>query len=125
MKTKELGQGEFIKGLREADPQTIDEFVHRFSRPLFGVILNYTKNPSDAEEILQDTLLRVLHKIDTFREESDIWPWIKRIAINNSIMWLRKNRNIQRREVNLEGLQPPVLRRGIPPGLRLSVVGGS
>ena len=102
MKTKELGQQQILQGLKSHDSEVIDDFVQQFSRPLFGVILNYTKNPPDAEEILQDTLLRVIRKIDTFRGESDIWPWMKRIAVNNSIMWLRKNRAIRRREIQLE-----------------------
>ncbi|MDA2933496.1 sigma-70 family RNA polymerase sigma factor [Acidobacteria bacterium AH-259-D05] len=106
MNTKELEQHQVIQGIKSGDSVIIDDFVQRFSRPLFGVILNYTKNPSDAEEILQDTLLRVIRKIDTFREESDIWPWIKRIAVNNSIMWLRKNRSARRREVQLEASTP-------------------
>ena len=63
-------------------------------------------NPEEAEEILQDTLLKIIRKIDTFREESDIWPWIKRIAINNSIMWLRKNRSSREREIQLEEYMP-------------------
>ena len=106
MKTSQLEQHQIIKGLKNHDTATIDDFIQQFSRPLFGVILNYTKNPSDAEEILQDTLLKVIRKIDTFREESNIWPWIKRIAINNSIMWLRKQRNTRRREVQLEEFTP-------------------
>ena len=106
MRTKELEQQQLIQGLKTHDSVVIDSFVQQFSRPLFGVILNYTKNPPDAEEILQDTLLRVIRKIDTFREESDIWPWMKRIAVNNSIMWLRKNRAKRRQEIQLEGFTP-------------------
>ncbi len=106
MRTKELGQQQLIQGLKSHDSEVIDGFVQQFSRPLFGVILNYTKNPPDAEEILQDTLLRVIRKIETFREESDIWPWMKRIAVNNSIMWLRKNRAKRRQEIQLEGFTP-------------------
>ena len=106
MSPRELAQDAFIQGLKTGDSDAVDELVHQFSRPLFGVILNYTKNPADAEEILQDTLLRVIRKVSTFREESDIWPWMKRIAINNSIMWLRKNRNRRRQEVLLDDLSP-------------------
>lgn len=106
MRAKELGQQQIIEGLKSHDSEIVDDFVQQFSRPLFGIILNYTKNPSDAEEILQDTLLRVIRKIDTFRQESDLWPWMKRIAINNSIMWLRKNRSIRQREVHLEDFTP-------------------
>ncbi len=106
MKTKELEEQQLIEGLKSHNPEIIDEFVQQFSRPLFGVILNYTKNPSDAEEILQDTLLKIIRKIDTFREESTLWPWIKRIAVNNSIMWLRKNRTRRQQQVNLEDIGP-------------------
>ena len=106
MKTKELDEQQLIEGLKNHDSKTIDEFVAQFSRPLFGIILNYTKNPSDAEEILQDTLLKIIRKIDTFREESTLWPWIKRIAVNNSIMWLRKNRTRRQQQVNLEDMGP-------------------
>ncbi len=106
MKTKALGQQQIIQGLKDADSEVIDDFIQQFSRPLFGVILNYTKNPPDAEEILQDTLLRVIRKIDTFRQESDIWPWMKRIAINNSIMWLRNRQASRGRELQLEEFIP-------------------
>ncbi len=106
MKTKELDEQQLIEGLKSHDPKIIDEFVAHFSRPLFGIILNYTKNPSDAEELLQDTLLKIIRKIDTFREESTLWPWIKRITVNNSIMWLRKNRTRRQRQVNLEDMGP-------------------
>lgn len=112
MKTREFEQHQIIDGLKERDPDIVDEFVQQFSRPLFGVILNYTKSPSDAEEILQDTLLKVIRKIDTFREESALWPWIKRIAINNSIMWLRRNRNVRERETRLEDVGPQFSQEG-------------
>lgn len=111
-RTDELDQHEIIEGLKRHDANVIDTFVDRYSRSLFGVILNYTRNPSDAEEILQDTLLKVIKKIGTFREESDLWPWIKRIAINNSIMWLRKHRTRRERTTQLTDLNPRFDRDG-------------
>ena len=105
MKTITADEQQLIEGLKQLDREMIDAFVNQFSRPLFGVILNYTKDPSDAEEILQETLLKITRKIDTFRQESHLWPWIKRIAINDCIMWLRKHRNTREREVQMkEGL---------------------
>lgn len=112
MKAKGMEQQQLVAGLKNHETEAIDEFVHHYSRPLFGVILNYTNNPSAAEEILQDTLLKVIRKIDTFREESDIWPWMKRIAVNNSIMWLRKHRSELQREIRLEEFLPHFSRDG-------------
>lgn len=112
MSTRAADESQLIEGLKNLDPQAIDDFVSQFSRPLFGVILNYTKDPSDAEEILQETLLKIIRKIDTFRQESHIWPWIKRIAINNCIMWLRKNRTTRDKEVHIEEDLPQFTRDG-------------
>ncbi len=112
MSTKAVEEAQLIEGLKKLDPTSIDNFVSQFSRPLFGVILNYTKDPSDAEEILQETLLKIIRKIDTFRRESHIWPWIKRIAINNCIMWLRKHRNTREKEVKMDDNMPQFTRDG-------------
>lgn len=106
MKTKGMDQHQVVAGLKSLDAEAIDELVHTYSRPLFGVILNYTRNPSDAEEILQDTLLKIIRKIDSFRKESNLWPWMKRIAVNHSIMWLRKHRTALQREVLFEDFMP-------------------
>lgn len=104
---------ELLAGLKQRDAQAVDQLILQYSRPLFGVILNYTKNPSDTEEVLQDTLLKIVRKIDTFRAESDIWPWMKRIAINNAIMWLRKHRSKREHETQLEDGYPQYTKDGI------------
>jgi len=109
---EEISQELLVNGIGEKDPETIDKFIKQFSRPLFGVILNYTKNPSDAEEILQDTFLKIINKIDTFREGSPLWPWMRRIAINNSIMWLRKNKPKQDKTINIDDMTPIFTKQG-------------
>ena len=112
MKAKGLDKQQMVEGLKKQDAKALDELVSQYSRPLFGIILNYTRNPADAEEILQDTLLRVIRKIDTLREESRMWPWMKRIAVNNSIMWLRKHQSRQERTVGLDDPVPLFARDG-------------
>jgi RNA polymerase sigma-70 factor (ECF subfamily) len=95
-------QQQLIDGLKAQNNEVVGAFVQLYSRPLFGVIVRYAQNPSDAEEVLQDTLLKVVQKIDTFREESELWPWMRRVAINNAIMWLRKHREQLSRSSQLE-----------------------
>ncbi len=112
MKAPATDERSIIDGLKAHDALVIDDFVNRYSKPLFGVILNYLKDPADAEEVLQETLLKVVRKIGTFREESHLWPWMKRIAINNCIMWLRKHRTSREREVHLEDELPQFSRDG-------------
>ena len=112
MKAPAADERSIIDGLKAFDALAIDDFVNRYSKPLFGVILNYLKDPADAEEVLQETLLKVVRKIGTLREESHLWPWMKRIAINNCIMWLRKHRTVREREVQMEEELPQFNRDG-------------
>ena len=112
MKAPATDERSIIDGLKAHDALVIDDFVNRYSKPLFGVILNYLKDPADAEEVLQETLLKVVRKIGTFREESHLGPWMKRIAINNCIMWLRKHRKSREREVQMEEELPHFNRDG-------------
>lgn len=52
----------------------------------------------DAEDLLQQSFVDVFTKMDTFRYESSIGAWIKRIVVNNCINFLKKRR------LNLESL---------------------
>ena len=49
-------------------------------------------NEADAEDILQNSFIDVFTKLDSFKFESTIGAWIKRIVINNSINFLKKRR---------------------------------
>lgn len=112
MRARATDDRTLIDGLKRRDEQVVDDLVSRYSKPLFGVILNYLKDPADAEEVLQETFMKVVRKIDTFREESHLWPWMKRIAINNCIMWLRRHRTSREREVQMEDELPQFNRDG-------------
>jgi len=50
------------------------------------------KNEVDAEDLLQNSFVDVFKRIHTFRAESSIGAWMKRIVINNCINFLKKRR---------------------------------
>ncbi len=106
MDSRNLDQEHLVNSLKTLNPEVLPQFVDHYSGPLFRVILTYTKNASDAEEILQDTFFRVIRKIETFRGESDIWFWMKKIAVNNGLMWLRRHRARTERTICLEEMTP-------------------
>ena len=112
MNSRDLDQQQIVNGIKTLNSEVIDQFVDVYSGPLFSVIFNYTKNPYDTEEILQDTFLRIIKKIETFREESDIWFWMKRIAINYGIMWLREHRSRIEKTMWLEDMMPTFTKSG-------------
>ncbi len=49
-------------------------------------------NEHDAEDLLQNSFVDVFTKLNTFRFQSSVGAWIKRIVVNNCINFLKKNR---------------------------------
>ena len=75
--------------------------LHRlYGHRLYKRIHAITKNHEDAEDVLQDTMMRAYLALDSFEGRSQLLSWLTRIAINTSLMALRK-RGI-RREASLD-----------------------
>lgn len=78
---------------------TFDEIYAEHEKRVFNIALHYVRNVSDAEEITQDVFLKVYQKFEQFKEESKLFTWIHRIAVNSSIDHLRKFNSQKRRFV--------------------------
>lgn len=75
-----------IAGKRSAQSQLYE----KFSKGMLGVCLRYCRNLEDAEDVLQEGFIKVFRSIHTFRGESYIGAWIKRIMINTAISYNKK-----------------------------------
>ena len=79
------------------NPQTrrrgFDTMVRLYSEPLYWKIRHIVLTHEDADDILQNTFLKVWANIDTFENRSKLSTWIYRIAINESLDFLRRKRN--------------------------------
>jgi RNA polymerase sigma-70 factor (ECF subfamily) len=73
---------------------------------MFNVCLRMVNRRDDAEDILQQSFIDVFSKLESFRFESSIGAWIKRIAVNNCINFLKKRRlSFQGLDDNLQSLK--------------------
>ncbi|MEM9992283.1 MAG: sigma-70 family RNA polymerase sigma factor, partial [Bacteroidota bacterium] len=68
------------------------ELYRLYSRAMYNVCLRMLKNETDAEDILQNAFVDVFTKLHTFRYQSAVGAWIKRIVVNNCINFLKKRR---------------------------------
>ena len=50
-------------------------------------------NHEDANDIVQDVFVKIYKSIDQFNQESKLYTWIYKIAINETLGFLRKNKN--------------------------------
>ena len=89
---------EYIDNLtaRLRDPATVraafSELVAQFSRPLYWQIRRMVLNPDDADDLLQNTFMKAWNSLENFRGEAKLSTWLHKIAINESISFLEKEK---------------------------------
>jgi RNA polymerase sigma factor (sigma-70 family) len=59
---------------------------------MYNVALRMLRNAADAEDVLQNAFVEVFTRLDTFRHESTIGAWIKRIVVNQCINFMKKRK---------------------------------
>jgi RNA polymerase sigma-70 factor (ECF subfamily) len=78
---------------KEGDAQAFTTLVNRYSGKIFRLAQHITQNQEDAEDVLQDAFLKAYTHLDSFAGNSKFYTWIVRIAVNESLMKLRKRKS--------------------------------
>lgn len=66
--------------------------VRKYSERLYWQIRNMVQVHEDADDVLQNTWIKVWDALDTFRGDAQLYTWLYRIATNESISFLKKAR---------------------------------
>ena len=84
---------------RAGERAAFEQLYRWFERPVFTLALRIAGNREEAQDVLQDTMLKVLGRIGEFRGSgvggahgSPFWGWLRQIAVNEALMRLRKDR---------------------------------
>jgi len=81
-----------VESCRKGNRKAQFELYRLYSRTMYNVCLRIVKNELDAEDVLQNAFVDIFSKMDSFRFESSIGAWIKRIVVNHSINFLKQRR---------------------------------
>src|ERR1700677_1601525 len=81
-----------VNRAREGDVQAFEQLVKQYDRQVFRIAQHITQNREDAEDVMQDAFLKAYEKLDQFQGNSKFYTWLVRIAVNESLMRLRKRR---------------------------------
>jgi RNA polymerase sigma-70 factor (ECF subfamily) len=92
--------------LLSGDPAGFDEFVQSYRRRLFQYSFLMCGHREDAEEVAQETLIRVFSNLDQLRDPQRLKSWVFRIAKNECLMKRRKSVFAPEHELSLEDLHP-------------------
>jgi RNA polymerase sigma-70 factor (ECF subfamily) len=81
-----------LEGLRRREPDACTCLVKRFAPLVFAHARRMMNDPDEAEEVLQLTFIKACEKIDSFEERSAMSTWLYRIATNEALMKLRRQK---------------------------------
>ncbi len=77
-------------------PVSLIELFQQYKNKVYRLAVSITRNEKDAEDVTQNTFMKVMANLSRFRGESNISTWIYRIAYNESLMLLRKRKSRHR-----------------------------
>jgi RNA polymerase sigma-70 factor (ECF subfamily) len=111
-----------VEGCRRGDFDCFERLVGRYEKKIYNLALRMLRDPDDAREILQETFLKVYDNLEKFRGEAHLSTWIYRIAMNEALMRIRKNKHRprslevtdedgERREIDVEDWAPRPVER--------------
>ena len=74
---------------RAGDSDAFRALVERHGRAVYRIAHRMTGNPSDAEDVVQDTFLKAYRQLSRFESRANFGTWLHRIAVNCSIDLIR------------------------------------
>jgi RNA polymerase sigma-70 factor (ECF subfamily) len=104
MKANVLSDNELVQRYQYGDESALKALISRYEKRLFTYIMISVKNKELAEDIFQDTFIKVINTIRSgnYHEEGKFFQWIMRIANNLRIDYYRKLQRLPLYESNGE-----------------------
>lgn len=81
---------EILKGCIKGQRQSQNAFYKHFARKMYVVCLRYSKDATEAEDILQDGFVKVFSNISSFKNEGSLEGWVRRVIVNTALEKFRK-----------------------------------
>src|SRR5215831_12261721 len=104
------GEHELIERLQRRDPQALAELYDRYGRVVYSLILRVVRDGGIAEDLVQETFLRVWNRVQGFdSDKGAIGPWLLAVARNRAIDYLRSAGGRERNTLEFEETDHPAL----------------
>jgi RNA polymerase sigma-70 factor (ECF subfamily) len=110
----EVSDDDLILRAQCGDQQAFVELCRRHSSIVKNKIFRIVRNQEDAEDALQDTLLRAYTHISSFRQSCKFSTWLTTIGVNSALMMMRKRRVRGETYASTSGLDSGTLERQEP-----------
>ena len=84
----------------ESKEKAFRNLLSNYQERLYYHVRRYVHNHEDANDVLQNTFIKIWNAIENFRSESGLYTWLYRIASNEAITYINKTK--KRNEIDIE-----------------------
>lgn len=88
------GLEEIIKGCKSGKIKSQEKLYNLYSEELFGLCLYYSKDNTQAEDIMHDGFLKIFKNIDSYRYQGSFEGWMRRIMVNTALEKFRREKHL-------------------------------
>jgi RNA polymerase sigma-70 factor (ECF subfamily) len=104
------GDADLVERLQRREPQALGDLYDRYGRLAYSLILRVVRDTGIAEDLVQETFLRVWNRVQAFdAQKGAIGPWLLAVARNRAIDYLRSAGGRERNAVEFEENDHPAL----------------
>jgi len=97
-----MEESRLIQRAAKGDAAAFNQLLGMHERRMYAVALRMCGNPEDAQDCLQEAMLRIFRSITGFKAQSSFSTWVYRITMNTCLDELRRRKN--RPNTSLDGL---------------------
>ena len=97
---------DLIQAINSGQTEKFHDLVKRYEQKLYNFSLRMCRNPSDAEDMIQDTFLNVFKYLKNFRYETKFKNWLYKVAASTCIKKRRKSKFAPDKELSLDEFLP-------------------
>lgn len=97
---------DLIQAINSGQTEKFHDLVKRYEQKLYNFSLRMCRNPSDAEDMIQDTFLNVFKYLKNFRHETKFKNWLYKVAASTCIKKRRKSKFAPDKELSLDEFLP-------------------
>jgi RNA polymerase sigma factor (sigma-70 family) len=84
-----------VERLKQNDHKAFKELYHLYSKSMFNLCFRLMNDSDDANDVLQESFIKIFENIHQLKNEELLSGWIKRICSNTAIQALKRNQRLQ------------------------------
>ncbi len=104
--SRDEDDAELVRRCLGGDPEAFRPLVEKYERVLYNVAYRMVHDREDARDLAQGAFVKAYEKLGTYDPAFQFFSWIYRIAVNDTLNYLKRGRPFQRLEPVLELAAP-------------------